>query len=62
MPISYLLMPKRHEAVTTVALMDVSPRLVALAYSKHRSVLELDEYAKLAMSVLGNGRKNVQRP
>ena len=62
MPISCHLMPKRHEAVTTMALMDVSPRTVALAYSKHRSMLELDEFAKLAMSMLGNGGKNVQRP
>ena len=62
MPIPYRMMPKRHQAVTTMALMDVSPRTVALAYSKHRSMLELDESAKLAMSMFGNGSKNEQRP
>jgi hypothetical protein len=42
--------------------MDVSPRTAAVAYSKHRSILELGEFAKLALSMLGNGRKNEQRP
>jgi hypothetical protein len=29
--------------------------MVALAYSKHRTMPELDEFAKLATSMLGNG-------
>jgi hypothetical protein len=45
-----------------MVLMDVSPRTVALAYSKHRSMLDLDEFAKLAMSMCRNGSKNEQRP
>jgi hypothetical protein len=36
--------------------------MVALAYNKHRSMPELDEFAKLATSMLGNGSKNEQRP
>jgi DNA-binding transcriptional LysR family regulator len=37
-------------------------RTVALVYNKHRSMPELDEFAELATSMLGNGSKNEQRP
>jgi hypothetical protein len=62
MPILYRVMPKRHEAVTTIALMDVSPRAVALTYSKHRSMLELDEFFKLAMSISGMAARTSSDP
>ena len=40
--------------VSYVRVVDVAPRMVALAYNKHRTLPELDEFAKLAMSMLGN--------
>jgi len=36
--------------------------MVALAYNKHRTMPELDEFAKLATAMLGNGGKNEPRP
>ncbi len=52
----------RHPGICYVRVVDVSPRMVALAYNKHRSMPELDEFAKLATSMLGNGSKDEQRP
>jgi len=52
----------RHPGISYVRVVDVSPRMVALAYNRHRSMPELDEFAKLATSMLGNGSKNEQRP
>jgi hypothetical protein len=54
MPISRRLMPERHEAINWRRHVHDSRD------SKHRSMPELDEFAKLAMSMLGNGSKNEQ--
>jgi DNA-binding transcriptional LysR family regulator len=48
----------RRPDVSYVPVVDVAPRMVALAYSKHRTMPELDEFAKLATSMLGDGAKN----
>jgi LysR substrate binding domain len=45
----------RRPDISYVPVVDVAPRMVALAYSKHRTMPELDEFAKLATSMLGNG-------
>jgi hypothetical protein len=64
MPNSCPLMPERHEAVGYHAEMDLDLRRLryALAYSKHRTMPELDEFAKLATSMLGNGGTNESAP
>jgi DNA-binding transcriptional LysR family regulator len=41
--------------ISYIPVVDVPPRMVALAYNKHRAMPELEEFAKLAMSMLGNG-------
>ena len=41
--------------ISYVPVVDVRPRMVALAYNKHRAMPELEEFAKLATSMLGNG-------
>lgn len=48
---------RRHD-ISYVPVVDVAPRMVALAYNKHRTMPELEEFAKLATSMLGNGGKN----
>jgi DNA-binding transcriptional LysR family regulator len=48
----------RRPDISYVPVMDVAPRMVALAYSKHRTMPELDEFAKLATSMLGTDGKN----
>jgi DNA-binding transcriptional LysR family regulator len=48
----------RRPDISYVHVVDVAPRMVALAYSKHRTMPELDEFAKLATSLLGNGGKD----
>jgi DNA-binding transcriptional LysR family regulator len=45
----------RRPDISYVPAVDVAPCMVALAYSKHRTMPELDEFAKLATSMLGNG-------
>jgi DNA-binding transcriptional LysR family regulator len=51
----------RRPDISYVPALDVAPRMVALAYSKHRTMPELNEFAKLATAMLGNGGKNEQR-
>lgn len=46
--------------ISYVRVVDVAPRMVALAYNKHRTMPELGEFAKLATSMLGNGGENEQ--
>ena len=41
--------------VSYIPAVDVAPPMVALAYNKHRTMPELEEFAKLATSMLGNG-------
>jgi DNA-binding transcriptional LysR family regulator len=41
--------------ISYVQVVDVAPRMVALAYNRHRTMPELDEFAKLATAMLGNG-------
>lgn len=48
--------------ISYVPVVDVAPRMVALAYNKYRAMPELDEFAKLATSMLGNGGRNEPRP
>jgi DNA-binding transcriptional LysR family regulator len=48
----------RRPDISYVHVVDVAPRMVALAYSKHRTMPELDDFAKLATSLLGNGGKD----
>jgi DNA-binding transcriptional LysR family regulator len=48
----------RRPDISYVRVVDIAPRMVALAYNKHRTMPELDEFAKLATSMLGNGGKN----
>jgi DNA-binding transcriptional LysR family regulator len=44
--------------ISYVRVADVAPRMVALAYSKHRTMPELDEFARLVVSMLGGGSKD----
>jgi DNA-binding transcriptional LysR family regulator len=48
----------RRPDISYVPVLDVAPRMVALAYNKHRTMPELEEFAKLATSMLGNDGKN----
>jgi DNA-binding transcriptional LysR family regulator len=48
----------RRPDISYVPVVDVAPGLVALAYNKHRTMPELDEFAKLATSMLGDGRQD----
>ncbi len=41
--------------ISYIPVTDVAPRMVALAYSKHRTMPELDEFATLATSMLWSG-------
>jgi DNA-binding transcriptional LysR family regulator len=45
----------RRPDVSYVPVVDLAPRMVALAYGKHRRMPELDEFAKLATAMLGDG-------
>jgi DNA-binding transcriptional LysR family regulator len=45
----------RRSDISYVPVADVAPCMVALAYSSHRTMPELDDFAKLATSMLGNG-------
>jgi hypothetical protein len=42
-----------HAHLSYVALHDVAPRMVALARSAHRTMPELQEFAKIALDLLG---------
>lgn len=44
----------RRPDVAYVALDDVAPRMVALAHGKHRTMPELDQFARLAREMLGS--------
>jgi hypothetical protein len=48
----------RRPDISYVQVVDVAPRMVALAYGKYRTIPELDDFAKLATSLLGNGGKD----
>lgn len=45
----------RRPDVSYVPVADVPPRMVALAYNRHRTMPELGEFARLATSMLGGG-------
>jgi DNA-binding transcriptional LysR family regulator len=45
----------RRSDISYVPVVDVAPCMVALAYSRHRTMPELDDFAKLAISMLGSG-------
>jgi DNA-binding transcriptional LysR family regulator len=48
--------------ISYVQVADVTPRMVALAYNRHRTMPELDEFAKLATAMLGNAGKDEPWP
>jgi DNA-binding transcriptional LysR family regulator len=52
----------RRPDISYVPVVDIAPRMVALAYSKHRTMPELEEFAKLATSMLGNGTRTSRCP
>jgi DNA-binding transcriptional LysR family regulator len=45
----------RRSDIGYVPLTDVAPRMVALAYGSHRTMPEIEEFAKLSIAMLGGG-------